>query len=70
MPHDVAALMQLAALDQRLLASVFTDRLDQRPRSVENVKPRGRKIDATLGQIAQQGRDDNRVLARPLPQAQ
>jgi hypothetical protein len=51
--HDIAFLVDLAALDERSLASVATHGRVQRFTTVQDIQPRRGEVQATHGELTQ-----------------
>jgi hypothetical protein len=64
--HNVAAFVDLTALNGRVLAKGPPDRLAQRLRAINDEQPADLGVEATVDQVIQQRLDHRRVLRRPL----
>ena len=68
MLQDVAALVDLAAMDERGPATVLADRFAQSRAAVDDEEHRAVEIEAALAEIGQQRLAHRRVLRRALAQ--
>ena len=66
--HDVAGLVDLAALDRRVAPEGPPDRLGQRLGAIDDEQPADRRIEPALDQVVEQRLDHRRVLGGALDQ--